>query len=269
MKESLSGIKHPAYRDALALTRAGGRAATGRYLVEDADMVRQALTAPQTTLFAVFATPETAPELEKACEERHVPLYVLGGGLLTKLVGTGYETAVTAIAVVAQRLVAPDALLESPNALILCGEHIQDPRNVGVMIRTAEAAGCTGLLLSADSAEPFSRQAVRSTTGSILRLPLAVTPSLPAALNALRQKGATVIATSGQAAASAFATDVSLRPLILAVGNEQHGITEALRAASDTCVSLPMAPNGADSLNVTVAAGIIVYEAIRQGDLRK
>jgi tRNA G18 (ribose-2'-O)-methylase SpoU len=268
MKESVSGIKHPAYRDALALTRAGGRAATGRYLVEDVDMVRQALAAPQTMLHAVFATPEAAPELEPLCLSRVVPLYILGGGLLTKLVGTGYETAVTAIAVAAQRLVAPEELLSYPNALILCGERIQDPRNVGVLIRTAEAAGCAGLLLSADSAEPFSRQAVRSTTGSILRLPLALAPNLPATLNDLRQRGARIVSSSGQADESAFDADLSVRPLVLAVGNEQQGITDALRAATDRCVRLPMAPNGADSLNVTVAAGALVYEALRQGGIR-
>jgi TrmH family RNA methyltransferase len=268
MKESVSGIKHPAYRDALALTRAGGRAATGRYLVEDLDMVRQALAAPEATLYAVFATPDAVPEVETACVARSVPLYVLGGGLLTKLVGTGYETAVTAIAVVAQRTVPPEELLSRADALILCGERIQDPRNVGVLIRTAEAAGCAGLLLSADSAEPFSRQAVRSTTGSVLRLPLSLTPNLPAALNDLRRRGATVAASSGQAAESAFESNLSARPLVLVVGNEQHGVTEELRAAADRYVRLPMAPNGADSLNVTVAAGVLVYEVLRQREGR-
>lgn len=268
MKELVSGIKHPAYRDALALTRAGGRTATGRYLVEDLDMVRQALAAPEATPYAVFATPDAVPEVETACSARSVPLYVLGGGLLTKLVGTGYETAVTAIAVVAQRIVPPEELLSYPDALILCGERIQDPRNVGVLIRTAEAAGCAGLLLSADSAEPFSRQAVRSTTGSVLRLPLSLVPNLPAALNELRRRGATVAASSGQAAESAFQANLSVRPLVLVVGNEQHGVTEELRASADRYVRLPMAPNGADSLNVTVAAGVLVYEALRQREQR-
>jgi RNA methyltransferase, TrmH family len=268
MKELVSGIKHPAYRDALALTRAGGRTATGRYLVEDLDMVRQALAAPGATLYGVFATPDAASEVETACNARSVPLYILGGGLLTKLVGTGYETAVTAIAVVAQRIVPTEELLSYPDALILCGERIQDPRNVGVLIRTAEAAGCAGLLLSADSAEPFSRQAVRSTTGSVLRLPISLVPNLPAALNELRRRGATVAASSGQAAESAFQANLSVRPLVLVVGNEQHGITEELRASADRYVRLPMAPNGADSLNVTVAAGVLVYEALRQREQR-
>src|SRR5262249_28948475 len=150
------------------------------------------------------------------------------------------------------------------DALLLCGERIQDPRNVGVLIRTAEAAGCAGLLLTADSADPFSRQTVRSTTGSILRLPLSLTPDLPTALAALRERGARVVASSGQAKGGACDADLGRRLLVLVVGNEQVGITDAVRAVADECVRLPMAPDGADSLNVTVAAGALVYEAIRQ-----
>ena len=264
MREGIGGIKHPAFRDALALTRAGGRKEMGRYLVEDIDMVRQALASPVVEVLAVFAASEAAKDLEETCAARRVPLYILGGsGLITKLVGTSYETAVTAVAVVAQRLVAP-ADLVSPEALILCGERIQDPRNVGVLIRTAEAAGCAGLLLSEDSAEPFSRQAVRSTTGSVLRLPIALAPDLPAALSELASQGVRVVASSGQATKLAFDTDLSTRPLALIVGNEQNGITDRLASAATETVRLPMAVNGADSLNVTVAAGALVYEAVRQ-----
>jgi TrmH family RNA methyltransferase len=265
MRESISGIKHPAFRDALALTRAGGRSATGRYLVEDAAMVGQALRAPNAEVFAVFAAPDEATRMEPLCAEHRVPLYVLGGGLITKLIGTGYETATSAVAVVAQRTVAPDDLLSRPDALILCGERIQDPRNVGVLVRTAEAAGCAGLLLSADSAEPFSRQAVRSTTGSLLRLPVALAPDLPSALASLRERGARIVATSARAPHLAYDADLRTRPLVLVVGNETLGMTDAARNAASDFVRLPMAADGASSLNVTVAAGVLVYEAIRQG----
>lgn len=263
MSESISGIKHPAFRDAERLTRPVGRRETGRYLVEDLHLVLQALRAPTVLVEAVFCLPQEVATLAPLCAPRALPLYVLGSGLLQRLVGTGYETAVTAVAVVVQRLVSPESLL-APGALILCGERIQDPRNVGVLIRTAEALGCAGLLLSTDSAEPFRRDAVRSTTGSILRLPLALTESLPGTLEALRTSGARVIASSGQAESLATAQDLTQRPLVLVVGNEQEGISAAVAAASDVVVKLPMHPEtGADSLNVTVAAGMLLYEAIR------
>jgi tRNA G18 (ribose-2'-O)-methylase SpoU len=268
LKEALGGIKHPAFRDALSLTRAGGRIASGRYLVEDADMVRQALTSsPDTTpIFAVFVSPEAVADLESLCAARNVPLYIAGGGLLSKLVGTGYDTAVTAVAVIGQQLSPLESLLSKARPLILCGEKIQDPRNVGVLIRTADAAGCAGLILSSDSAEPFSRQAVRSTTGSILRVPLHLAPDLPEALRTLQRQGTTIAVSSGQAPMTAFDADLSSRPLVIVVGNEQTGVTVETQALADIYLRLPMAPNGADSLNVTVAAGALVYEAIRQGE---
>lgn len=264
MIETVNGVKHPAFRDALALTRAGGREAAGRYLVEDADQVRQALAAPSATIFAVFAAPSEAARLEAECAARGIPLYILGGGLITKLIGTSYETASTAVAVLMQRTVPVEDLLNMPDALILCGEHIQDPRNVGVLVRTAEAAGCTALLLSADSAEPFSRQAVRSTTGSILRLPVSITHDLSGSLRTLRDTGTRIVATSARASRVAYDADLGARPLVLVVGNETIGITDAVREVATDFVCLPMAANGASSLNVTVAAGVLIYEAIRQ-----
>ena len=264
MREVISGIKHPAFRDAIALTRAGGRSAVGRYLAEDADLVRQALAAPGDNVLAVFAAPEEAARLEDDCQAKGVPLYIVGGGLITKLIGTPYPTASSAVAVIRQKIVTADALIGGPSPLVLCGERIQDPRNVGVLIRTAEAAGCSGILLSADSAEPFSRQAVRSTTGSILRLPISIVDDLPATLARFRAQGIPVIATSARARDLAYDAPLAARPLVLVVGNESVGITDAARDAASSFVRLPMAAAGASSLNVTVAAGILVYEAIRQ-----
>jgi RNA methyltransferase, TrmH family len=255
--------KHPAFEAAERLLKPLGRRETGNYLVEDTHLVRQALQASEAKVVAAYCTPAEVSELEPLCVAREIPLYVLTGGLLQKLTGTGYETSVTAVAIVKQRLVKPAELL-SENSLILCGERIQDPRNVGVLIRTADAIGCSGLLLSAGSAEPFSRQAVRSTTGSILRLPLALTADLPQTLTALREQGATVIASSGAATQTAAEAELTRRPLVIVMGNEQEGISEAVARASSAVVRLPMAKStGADSYNVTVAAGMLLYEANR------
>ena len=237
---------------------------TGRYLVEGSDLVRQALVSP-SPVHAVFATPEAAtPDFEALCAAAKASLFVAGAGLIARLVGTGYETAVTTVAVAGQRTIAPDDLPALPDALLLAGERIQDPRNVGVLVRTAEAAGCAALLLSGDSAEPYSRAAVRSTTGSILRLPLCLVPDLPRVLAGLRASGTRVVATSARAPVLAWQADLGERPLALVVGNETEGISAAARDSASDFVALPMAPGGASSLNVTVAAGVLCYEALRQ-----
>ncbi|HZT40880.1 MAG TPA: RNA methyltransferase [Chthonomonadaceae bacterium] len=261
--DQISGIKHPAFCDALALTRPAERQRTGCYLVETSNLVHQALRSPSEVV-SVFALPAETAALAPECAARSVPLYVVGSGLLNKLVGTGYETAVMAAAVVRQRALAEEGLPAQGEALMLAGEEIQDPRNVGVLIRTAEAAGCAALLLSTNSAEPFSRAAVRSTTGSILRLPLCLCPDLAATLRRLRERGVTVVASSAHAPALAYSSALDRRPLVIVVGNETAGISPAVRAEASEFVALPMAPHGASSLNVTVAAGILLYEAVRQ-----
>lgn len=259
----VDSVKHPALRDAMALTRQGAREQTGRYLAEDAHLAAQALRALEAEVESVFATQAEATALRPLCEERGVPLYSCTGGLLQKLVGTGYDTAVTAVAVVKKREASLEALL-APGAVVLCGERIQDPRNVGVLVRTADALGCAGLLFSADSAEPWSRAAVRSTTGSILRARLRLAADLGAELDALRARGARVVSSSGSAKEKASEGALRARPLVLVLGNEQEGISEAVRSRSDAVVRLPMAEGtGADSFNVTVAAGMLLYEALR------
>jgi TrmH family RNA methyltransferase len=260
--QPLSGIKDEAYRAAQALLKPGGRAESNRYLVEGENLVRQALKTPDVK--AVYATPESATEFREACATQGLPLYVAGGGLMQKLVGTGYETAVTTLAIVDQKKLDVDDWLPPPGSLVLACERIQDPRNVGVLIRTAEAAGCAAILFSSDSAEPWQRAAVRSTTGSILRLPVGIVDDLPFHLKRLRQAEVPIVATSAKAPCLAYEANLQHRPLIIVVGNETEGMSEAAREAASEFVALPMAPSGASSLNVTVAAGVLLYEAVRQ-----
>ncbi len=260
--QPLSGIKDEAFRAAQALLKPNGRAETNCYLVEGDNLVRQAL---QTSLTrAVYATPESAPDFYEICLQNEIPLYVAGGGLMQKLVGTGYETAVTALAIVEKKQTYINCWTRGPNGITLACERIQDPRNVGVLIRTAEAAGCDAILFSSDCAEPWQRAAVRSTTGSILRLPIGIVDDLPRHLKRLRFAEIPIIATSAKAPQLAYDANLQARPLIIVVGNETEGLSEAAREAASDFVALPMAENGASSLNVTVAAGVLLYEAVRQ-----
>lgn len=261
--EEISSIKHEAFRYAQDLIKPSGREGSGRYLVESANFVRQALES-SSSVEVVFALPEESLKLRATCVEQGARLYTLRPGLMQKLVGTGYETSVTAIAIVGKRLLPEESLLEARTGFYLVGESIQDPRNVGVLIRTAEAAGCTALVLSADSAEPFSRASVRSTTGSILRMPLCITPDLVGLMSRFGERGGAIVASSARAEKLVYESDLCRNPLAVLVGNETQGISSALRGVATDFVALPMSPEGASSLNVTVAAGVLLYEVVRQ-----
>jgi TrmH family RNA methyltransferase len=263
---AVDGIKDPAVREAQALIRPEIRAEEGRFLIEGEDMVERALR-ESATLDAVFLADSPGHPLPDALirrlAERGVPAYRLSQGLLFKILGSSYETSTAALAI-ARRLPCAEESLPpaSEGRMLVAGERIQDPRNIGVIVRTADAVGAPALLLSADSADPTSRPAVRSSTGSILSLPVLGCPDLYATLQNLRRSGYKLVATSAAAPRTLWDADLT-GPACFLMGNETEGLSPALRETADLYVTIPLL-GGAHSLNVTVAAGIVLYEALRQ-----
>jgi len=259
--QPITNVKHPALRRARSLQTPAGRAQARQFLIEGEAMLRQALQADAGVTDAFFLEGvDVDDSLSAALTGAQVACYSVTRGLMTKILGTGYDTSVTAAAVTPMRLANVDALLGLGGPLLAC-ERIQDPRNVGVLLRTAEAGGARGLLLSADSADPFSRAAVRSSTGSILRLPFALSDDLPADLKHMRDCGLRLIATSAHGATPISQARLDRRCVII-VGNEAQGTSPAARELADAVVAVPVG-GGASSFNVTVAAGILLYECSR------
>lgn len=268
MSHSLSSKKSPAFEQALTLLKQAGRTEQRRYLVEGVDLVEQALNQSMSTIHTLFVTQQGHEELATVIQGKTLVTYIVPPAMITDLTGNSYATPCQAVAVADQLRTSVKGLADS-NGIILCGEAIQDPRNVGVMIRIADALGCDALLLDSASVDPWSRQSVRSTTGSILRTPVAITANLADTLGKLRDRGMTICATTGSTDLALHRADLSTRPLAIVMGNEQSGISQAVIDVANVLVRIPMSPTtGADSLNVTVAAGITVAEARRQADVQ-
>jgi len=255
--ERIDSPQHPVFRACAELSGGLARAREAAFGLEGVRLVRQALAAGLLQR-ALVVEAEPDPELLAELAAARVPTWLLAPQLVPRLLGTGYDTHLGAFGVAARRpLAAPPA-----HGLVLAAESIQDPRNVGVLVRTAEAAGLAALCLSDHSADAWSRPAVRSSTGSILRQPVHLSADLPALLTRCRGAGFRVYATSARARRLVW--DVDLRgDVILVVGNESEGLSPAARAAADDLVALPT-HGGASSFNVTVAAGALVCEALRQ-----
>ncbi len=269
--EAVSSIKHPrvaATRAALAGKDSGGKA----FLAEDAKMVRQALDAG-VDVERIFYVGDGMADGDAALLERAratgVPCHETRKGVFFKILGLGYETASRMAALVraADRSPLEIAGGLGSDALVLVGEAIQDPRNVGVLIRTADACGADAALFSADSADPYSRASVRSTTGSIFRVPLTLSGNLAESVALLKQRGVGVVGTSAHASKTCWEADLS-GPHAIVLGNESVGLSDALRSLCNDFVSVPMA-GGASSFNVTVAGGILLYEACRQRAMKR
>lgn len=246
---------HDALANAAALTGALARSERGRYQVEGERLVRQAMAAGVLLeAFVVDSHEALASDLTAA----GVTVHAISATSLPKLIGTSYRTSIEAVGIVRRELLAT---LPGHGLLLAC-ESIQDPRNVGVLIRTAEAAGTAAVAFSDDSADPFARAAVRSTTGSLLRQPLYLAAALLHDLRRWQVTGGRVVATSAKAARAVWDIDLTGDVVVL-VGNETVGLSAAAAELADERVALPMS-GGASSLNVTVAAGALLYEAVRQ-----
>jgi len=154
---------------------------------------------------------------------------------------------------------------------LLILDRVSDPGNVGVMIRTAEAAAFSGVVLSEECADIYAPKTLRATMGSFLRIPFLRGANLPGLLEELRLSGFSVYATGvlEDGAQNCFAADIGGGDIAIVIGSEAGGVDKRLAAQCDGVLYIPM-PGGAESLNAGVAAGIIMYEIIRrdQGGLR-
>ena len=166
------------------------------------------------------------------------------------------------VAVDAQEAVELDDLALGLEGLFLALDGIQDPGNMGTMIRTADAAGFDGLLLSPDCVDIFSPKVLRATMGSIFRMTFAFPGDLPASLRELREKGFSVL--SSQLDGDPFySRDPVSAPFVLIVGNEGNGLKESTVKKCDNTAFIPMCGE-VESLNASVAASLMMYEIFRQ-----
>lgn len=146
--------------------------------------------------------------------------------------------------------------------LVLAVETLQDPGNLGTMIRTAAAAGASGLWLSADSVDLDNPKVLRASAGQWFRLDKAVSKDLKATVQQCQQAGMQVIATLPTARLTYWEVDWR-KPSLILLGNEGAGLSDDLAAMADTQVKIPLNP-GVESLNVAIAAALMLYEAQRQ-----
>ena len=151
--------------------------------------------------------------------------------------------------------------LAFPRALVVVAHDVQDPGNVGGIMRTAEAAGATAFVATAATADPFGWKAVRGSMGSALRLPIA-RGDIEDVLAALRRSGIVTNALVPHGGDPLFAADFT-KPSALVLGSEGPGLSPELLQRVDCRITVPM-HRPVESLNVGVAAALVLYEAFRQ-----
>ena len=152
------------------------------------------------------------------------------------------------------------ALARAPQ-LVLVAVDVQDPGNVGAIIRAAEAGGATAAMFAGASADPFGWKALRGSMGSSFRLPVVATGTTQA-VTAARASGLRLVATTPRGTRSLFEADLT-GPVAFLVGAEGTGLSDDLVQSADEAIRIPMR-EPVESLNVAVASALVIYEASRQ-----
>jgi len=167
------------------------------------------------------------------------------------------------LALVKQHAYTPEDLTRVPGpAFLMILENIQDPGNLGTIIRAGEGAGITGVLMNSTTADIYNPKVIRSTMGSVFRVPFAYTDDLTDSILQLKKKGIKLYAAHLNGRNNYEKEDYTVDTGFL-IGNEANGLTEDTARLADAYIKIPMM-GSVESLNAAVAASVLMFETARQ-----
>jgi TrmH family RNA methyltransferase len=244
-----------------ALHARQGRRKTGRFVVEGPQAVRSALAAGVVVrdLFMDDDAGAAFPDIAEAARERGLDVCRATPEVLAAMAETAQPQGVLAVC---DQLPAGDldAVMAAPGPVMVL-DAVTDPGNVGTVIRTADAVGAAGVVLTPGSADVHNGKVVRSTAGSLFHLPVLSGVGIDDVTEAAARNGRSVAVATGDATIDLFAAvdagRVDARTCWV-VGSEAHGVSGAARAAATLAVRIPMTGR-AESLNAAVAASVVLY----------
>ncbi|MGK7876828.1 MAG: TrmH family RNA methyltransferase [Xenococcaceae cyanobacterium] len=256
----LTSLQNPLVKQIRKLHRAKDRCKQNLFLLEGTHLLESACGV-NYSLVTVCCTPEWLqrhPQLWENITKRARRAEVVTSEILKAIATTVHPDGVVATAL----RTTVRTSLETNIKLGLVLERLQDPGNLGTIIRTAVAANADGLWLSGDSVDLDNPKVLRASAGEWFRLPMAVSPNLKTVVEAYQAQGVQVIATLPQAAKTYWEIDFTI-PTLIMLGNEGAGLSDDLVSLAEQKVKIPLGA-GVESLNVAIAAALLLYEAQRQ-----
>lgn len=200
------------------------------------------------------------PEIAQRCEEQHVKLFALSPETFANL--SDARTPQPALAVATPPPLEIDDRFVCEDGLILVLVDVADPGNVGTLLRTAEATGCVGVIVTSETADVLSPKVVRASAGSVLRVPIAEVSADALGEELARLNVSTMATNLGGVIYDDAQLDLS-RPLAIMLGNEAHGLSPEQVAVADHVVSIPMGGT-VESLNVATAGAVLAFDHARR-----
>ena len=156
---------------------------------------------------------------------------------------------------------AQDAQIDYSQDIIVVLDDVQDPGNLGTILRTVDSIGLNQIIVSKGTADAFNSKVVRSTMGAIFRVKIIEVENLPQAIKEMRRHHFKLMVTSLQTENSIY--DIQFNKKIIVIGNESNGVSKEIQEMADEKAKIPMLGK-TESLNASVAAGVVMYEYVRQ-----
>lgn len=262
MNEIITSPNNSTIKFAKSLHKKKYRDEHGLYFVEGLKMVREALNQERSIHMLIYSQDFYLEELGLKEGSHDFPIYCVASNLFRHI--SDVKSPQGIIGILAKTPKDIDYILKQDSGLWVILDRIQDPGNMGTIIRTIDAAGGDGVVLLKGCVDAYNPKTIRSTMGSIFRVPIIEVEDSQDFFLRLKEKKVSVLASAmdgenifdwqGQKASGIKA---------LVIGNESKGISDQVRKMGTSVVSIPIV-GGAESLNASVAAGIMIYEILRK-----
>lgn len=233
---------------------------TSQFIVEGARQLGEAIKSGADIDF-ILNLENTGEELLAIAKSLNIENNEIDEKTLRSISDT--ETPQGILAVVNKHNFTFEDITKDNNPLVVVCDGIQDPGNLGAIIRSAAAAGASGVIISDDSVDVYNPKTVRSTGGALFKIPVLPEADIQNTISLLKEKGIKVLGADPRSSKSIYEAHFA-RPLAIVIGNEGNGIKENILSLCDEKVMIPMRDD-VESLNAAVSASVILFEAVRQG----
>ncbi len=261
--KEITSLANPIIKDIKALSQKKNREASGTFMAEGLKLVLDALETGWTIETLMYSKAGIGkPLVEKAAART-----VASGGLVLEVSEkvlasvTHRDNPQMVVGIFKPRWQNLADIRPGPSETWVALDRVRDPGNLGTIIRTADAAGASGVILIGETTDPFALETVRATMGSVFSLPVA-RGTVQEFLKWQKTSGTNVVATHLKGAIDYRTADYKARPVVLLMGNEQAGLPDELAEAAGIKVRIPQ-QGKADSLNLAVATAVMLFEARR------
>lgn len=259
----LDNPRSPRVRSVAKLAKRPARQETGLFLLEGPQAVSEALEFRPDLILELYATPtalERYGDIGAAASEAGLEVEFVSEQVLESMADT--VTPQGFIAVAQQFPTSIKDIFAGEPRLVVVLEEVRDPGNLGTIIRAADAAGADAVVLSGRTVDLYNPKVVRSTTGSLFHLPVAVGVELPAVLERARGAGLQVLAADikGEDLLAARSEGVLAQPTAWVFGNEARGLTDEHLELVDRAITVPIYGR-AESMNLATAASVCLFES--------